>query len=109
MFIVPATLETLVSESAVDVLLARFEDRTDRSFSKGLTRQQMIDRLIRDQEADDTNICHLIDRELDGVVSLEEAGLEEPRVNNADCDSSLESFRAYWKEVIADTVDGQLG
>ena len=68
MFIVPAPLETLVSESAVDVLLARFEDRTDRSFSKGLTRQQMIDRLILDQEADDTNICHLIDRELDGVI-----------------------------------------
>ncbi len=109
MFIVPATLETLISESAVDVLLHRFEDRTDRSFSKGLTRQQMIDRLVRDQEADDTNICHLIDRELDGVVSLEEAGLEESRVNNADCDSSLESFRAYWKEVIADTIDGQLG
>ncbi len=109
MFIVPATLETLISESAVDVLLARFEDRTDHSFSKGLTRQQMIDRLVRDQEADDTDLCHLIDRELDGVVSLEEAGLEESRANNADCDSSLESFRAYWKEVIADTIDGQLG
>jgi hypothetical protein len=109
MFIVPAHLETLRSEAAVDVLRRRFEDRTGWTCEKGLTRQQRIDRLIADQQADDTDLCHLIERELDGIVSLEEAGLEESRANNADLRSDVEAFLPVWQEIMAGTIEGQLG
>lgn len=104
MFIVPTAFETRVSESAVDVI---FEDRTDWSYPKGLNRQQIIDILVKDQKADDLDLIHLSD--LDGIVSLEEAGLEESRADNADMRSDIKAYLPVWQEIIVDTIDGQLG
>jgi hypothetical protein len=98
-----------VAVQAIEVAVERLFAHSEANLWRFTDRREALNRLIEDQRLDETEICYLIERELDGIVSLEEAGLEESRANNSDFASDIKAYLPVWQEIIADTIEGQLG
>ena len=109
MFLTPSEGEVSRSEQAIEVAVERLFAHSEANLWRFTDRREALNRLIEDQRLDETEICYLIERELDGIVSLEEAGLEESRANNSDFASDIKAYLPVWQEIIADTIEGQLG